>query len=389
VAVAPSRPAVKLGRWALRPLGRKLNNLGILGAIVALASLVMPWWNMTASVPIVSLGNSTAIDFPLYLYSISARLFANPPSQVISLNLWFCWVTLALVALSDILAIVGSMIIGKGRRILLIGGVIGLLSIVVFAVGLQIELSDAGSGLDLFKTASGTWGTLTTYLSFGFWGALVAAVTMLLAAMRGGAMASAPPWTVQPYAPEVAPIGARAPEATQEFGPAVQTSPAVRAGRPRGIKLLIAYCIVLAICALASIPFVSSLLDGARQLSLSVGGIGVPDPAYLWGLLVLSAVLDLVIAFGLLKRLKLVRTITRVLSVAAVVCALMVICLIAVLLASPNLLGAQTGTPLPDSSVAILYGTLAAAALLGVVLPLIIFRYLGRPNVKEYFGIVG
>jgi hypothetical protein len=31
---------------------------------------------------------------------------------------------------------------------------------------------------------------------------------------------------------------------------------------------------------------------------------------------------------------------------------------------------------------------LAEAALLGVVLPLIIFRYLGRPNVKEYFGIV-
>jgi len=304
------------------------------------------------------------------------------------LNLWFCWVTLALVALAGILAIVGSMIIGKGNRILLIGGVIGLLSIVVFAIGLQIELSTAGSGLDLFKTASGTWGTLATYLSFGFWGALVAAVTMLVAAMRGGAMATAPPWTVQPYAPEVAPIGPRVAEATQEFGPAVQASPAVRAGRPRGVKLLIAYCIVLGICAVASIPFVSSLVDGIPQLFLSAWGIGRSDPTYLWGLLVFSAVMDFVIAFGLLKRLKLVRTITRVLSVAAVACALIVICLVAVLLVSPNLLGVQTGTPLADSSVAILYGALAAAALLGVVLPLIIFRYLGRPNVKEYFGIV-
>jgi len=372
----------------MRPLGRKLNYLGILGAIVAFASLVMPWWNMTASVPIVGLGNSTAIDFPLYLYSTSASMLANPPSQVISLNLWFCWVTLALVALAGILAIVGSIIIGKGNRILLIGGVIGLLSIVVFAVGLQIELSNAGSGLDLFKTASGTWGTLATYLSFGFWGALVAAVTMLVAAMRGGAMATVPPLTVQPYAPEVAPIGSRVAEATQEFGPAVQASPAVRAGRPRGVKLLIAYCIVLGICAVASIPFVSSLVDGVRQLSLSAGGIGIPDPTYLWGLLVFWAVMDFVIAFGLLKRLKLVRKITRVLSVAAVACALIMICLIAVLLVSPNLLGVQTGTPLADSSVAILYGALAAAALLGVVLPLIIFRYLGRPNVKEYFGIV-
>lgn len=387
-AAAPSRPAVKLGRWTLRPPGRKLNNLGILGAIVAFTSLVMPWWNMTASVPIVGLGNSTAIDFPLYLYSNSTRLFTNPPSQVISLNLWFCWVTLALAALAGILAIVGSMIIGKGNRILLIGGVIGLLSIVVFAIGLYIELSTTGSGLDLFKTASGTWGTLATYLSFGFWAALVAAVTMLVAAMRSGAMATAPPWTVQPYAPGAAPTGPRVAEAAQEFGPAVQASPAVRAGRPRGVKLLIAYCIVLGICAVASIPFVSSLVDGVPQLFLSAWGIGLSDPTYLWGLLVFSAVMDFVIAFGLLKRLKLVRTITRVLSVAAVACALIVICLIAILLVSPNLLGVQTGTPLPASSVAILYGALATAALLGVVLPLIIFRYLGRPNVREYFGIV-
>jgi Na+/glutamate symporter len=98
--------------------------------------------------------------------------------------------------------------------------------------------------------------------------------------------------------------------------------------------------------------------------------------------------MDFVIAFGLLKRLKLVRKITRVLSVAAVVCALIVICLVAVLLISPNLLGVQTETALADSSVTMLYGAFAAAALLGVVLPLIIFRYLGRPNVKEYFGIV-
>ncbi len=201
-------------------------------------------------------------------------------------------------------------------------------------------------------------------------------------------MATVPPWTVQPYAPEVAPTAPRVVDATQESGSAVQASPAVRAGRPRGVKLPIAYCIVLGICAVASIPFVSSLVDGIPQLFLSAWGIGLSDPTYLWGLLVFSAAMDFVIAFGLLKRLKLVRTITRVLSVAAVACALIVICLIAVLLVSPNLLGVQTGTPLADSSVAILYGALAAAALLGVVLPLIIFRYLGRPNVKEYFGIV-
>jgi hypothetical protein len=387
-AITPSRPAVKLGRWTMRPLGRKLNNLGILGGIVAFASLVMPWWNMTANVPITGLGNSTSIDFPLYLYSTSARILTNPPSQVISLNLWFCWVALALIVLAGVLAIVGSIMIGKGNRILLVGGIIGLLSIVVFAIGLQIELSTAGSGLDLFKTASDTWGTLAAYLSFGFWGALVAGVTMLVAAVRGGTMATAPPLTVQPYAPEAASVGPRFAEAAREFGPDVQASPAARAGRPRGVKLLIAYCILLGICAIASIPFVSSLVDSIRQSSLPAGGIGVPDPTYLWGLLVFSAVVDFVVAFGLLKRMKLVRTMTRVLSVAAVVCALIVTCLFAVLLTSPNLLGVQTETPLAGGFAIILYGGMIAVVLLGVVLPLVALRYLGRPNVKEYFGIV-
>jgi hypothetical protein len=35
-----------------------------------------------------------------------------------------------------------------------------------------------------------------------------------------------------------------------------------------------------------------------------------------------------------------------------------------------------------------LYGALAAGAVLGVAVPLVVFKYLGRPNVKEYFEIV-
>ena len=162
---------------------------------MAFASLVMPWWTATASVPVVGLGNSTAIDFPLYLYEASASVLANPPSQVVTLDLWFCWATLALVALAGILAVVGSVMIGKGKWVLLIGGVLALLSTVVFAVGLWTELSRVGSGLDLFKTVTENWGTISTRLSFGFWGGLIAGVVMLLAAVRSRAIATAPPVT--------------------------------------------------------------------------------------------------------------------------------------------------------------------------------------------------
>jgi hypothetical protein len=315
-------------------------------------------------------------------------MLANPPSQVISLNLWFCWAVLGLLALAGVLAIVGSVMMGKGNRILLVGGVIDLLSVAVFAIGLQNELSTVASGLDLFKTASGSWGTLATYLSFGFWGALVAGVAMLVAATRGGAAVIAPPFAVLPHGPEVAPIGARLGESGQELGPNGQASPAALMRRPRGVKLLIAYCIILGICAVASIPFVSSLVDGLRQLSPSVGGMGIPDTVYFWGLLAFSAVMDIVVAFGLLKRMKLVRTLARMLSIAAVVCAVIVTCFIAVLLTSPSLLGIAAETPLSGDIAIVLYGAIIAAAFVGIALPLAAFRYLSRPIAMEYFGIV-
>lgn len=171
---------------------------------MAFASLVMPWWTATASVPVVGLGNSTAIDFPLYLYEASTSVLANPPSQVVTLDLWFCLPTLALLALAGILAIVGSVMIGKGRWVLLIGGVLVLVSTVLFAVGLWTELSRVGSGLDLFKIVTENWGTISARLSFGLWGGLIAGVVMLLAAVRSRAIATAPPVTVQSHAPEVA-----------------------------------------------------------------------------------------------------------------------------------------------------------------------------------------
>jgi hypothetical protein len=189
----------------MRPVGRKLNYLGILGGILAFASLVMPWWTATATAPVIGLGNSTSIDFPLYIYRDSASVLAFPFPRIAILDLWFCWATLALMAIAALWAIVGSVVSGRGKWMLVIGGVVALISIIVFAAGLQDELARIGSGLDLFKMDSGSWGTITTYLSFGFWAALVAAATMLGAARRSGVKTAVPPVTVWSHAPEVAP----------------------------------------------------------------------------------------------------------------------------------------------------------------------------------------
>jgi len=117
---------------------------------------------------------------------------------------------------------------------------------------------------------------------------------------------------------------------------------------------------------------------------LPIGGL---DLTYLWVLLVLSAVVDFAIAYGLLKRKKLVRAIVRVLSGLAVVGVLIVIVLVTVLMISPDLLGAGPSVSLTNGNATALYGALAIAILFGIIVPLAVLWYMARPCVREYFGI--
>lgn len=362
-------PEAVVSEQVLRPSGRRLNYVGILAGIIAFITLILPWWTAAATLPVTSLATIQLyypLRFSLYLYEASASFVANPAlyTKVVTLDLWFCWVTLALVALAGILAIVGSVRPGKGKRILVIGGLVALVSIVVFAVGLESELSRTGSGLDLFNTVTGTWGTLSTYLSLGFWSGLIAGAIMLIAARRSSVIAAAPLVTVQSRAPEVGFTEQRVP-------------------RPLGVMLLAAYCSILGVCAIAGVYFASSLIGGIHQLFPSI----VLDVTYVWVLLVFSAVVDFVIAYGLLKRKKLVRTIVRIFSGLAIVGALIVIGLVTVLVSSPALLGAGSSAPLTGSNAAVVYGGLTIVILLGVILPLGVFWYMGRRHIKEYFGI--
>ncbi len=153
----------------------KLNYIGIVAGILAFVSIALSWWTISAS----ATGYPTTSS-DLYLYQVGTV-------SGLVIEAWFVWAALALIIIGGILAIVGS-VIAKGKRILLGGGVLALLSIIIFAVGLQMELSRLGAPFGLFSSISQTVGDITinysTYLSFGFWIALVAAILCFVAYIK-------------------------------------------------------------------------------------------------------------------------------------------------------------------------------------------------------------
>jgi hypothetical protein len=162
----------------------KLNIIGVVGVIILFISLALPWWMMTLSINASYSGNVV-----IYPYQATASLnFPGSSTLVIRTDFWYGWVALAFVILGGLLGIAGSLL--RGARVLLVGGgLLALLSIIIFAVGLQSDLSNSSfaegwPALGLF--VSGTFGgyAYTTYLSFGFWLALAATIIMLFASLK-------------------------------------------------------------------------------------------------------------------------------------------------------------------------------------------------------------
>jgi hypothetical protein len=130
-------------------------------------------------------------DMQVYPYQATALGISAP------LNLWYGWAALAFIVLGGLLGIVGSLMAHaqNGKMLLMGGGVLALLSIIIFAVGLQSDLSSlsgvtGGLSIGLFTIPPVTIGTggsaisYSTYLSYGFWLALASAIIMLVAMGR-------------------------------------------------------------------------------------------------------------------------------------------------------------------------------------------------------------
>jgi hypothetical protein len=165
----------------------KINYIGVIAGILAFLSLAFPWWVMSMSATALEITISGEIS--MFLYQTTSSVMGM--SQTVMMDLWFCWVALALIVMSGVAGIAGSVLIGeKGKRILLIAGILALLSIIIFAVGLQNELAKAPpvSGfpsVGLFSSGSfnymeGISMQYLSYLTIGFWLALVAAIMALV-----------------------------------------------------------------------------------------------------------------------------------------------------------------------------------------------------------------
>jgi len=155
----------------------KANYIGIIGAILALISLVLPWWTVLVS----SLGITVSVYLYHYQFSGLGTTIGVSTEQG-----WYMWAALVLVIVAGLLGLVGG--IKYGKKSLLGGGALALLSTIIFAAGLQMQLSGEGDSFGLFSFGEG----YSAYLSFGFWLALVAAIVMFTASRKKPIEAVAP-----------------------------------------------------------------------------------------------------------------------------------------------------------------------------------------------------
>jgi len=166
----------------------KPNIIGIIGGILGFVSLALPWWTMSFSSSIF--GQNFSIDASAYLYQVTAL----GQSATLGSEYWYGWVALILVLVGSILGIAGSAIANKRRGLLAAGGVLALVGVIVFPLAFQMNMSsalgntDVPAGMGLFGSGSteylGATLTYSTYLTFGFWIALVGAILMLAASTR-------------------------------------------------------------------------------------------------------------------------------------------------------------------------------------------------------------
>jgi hypothetical protein len=168
----------------------KINTIAIIGAIIALIGLAFPWWTITFSMsPGIAVMPDMTFSYSTSIYPYQTTTSAYGATMIGPMNPWYGWTAFTLLLLGAILAIAFSLI-PKARLIIALGGILAALSVIVFAAGVQNDISTTSdiSGVGLFSSGSfsyfGVSYNYTTYLSIGFWLALTGAIVMLVSSLR-------------------------------------------------------------------------------------------------------------------------------------------------------------------------------------------------------------
>jgi hypothetical protein len=159
----------------------RINYVGIIASAIAFSSLLFPWWTLRMSIPsgVTELAEERISVYP---YQVATETVVLDFPDSVPMNLWFGWVAFVLIVAAGAVGIIGSFLAGKiGKTILLASGILSVLSIAVFATGIQIELTKAspivGFPVNLFTTSTSLGITSSYYyLDIGFWVALIGAI---------------------------------------------------------------------------------------------------------------------------------------------------------------------------------------------------------------------
>jgi hypothetical protein len=158
---------------------------------------------MSATVEFMEIKETMSVEVSVYTYdaraSVKAMEVETSESIVDGFSIWYGYTPLALMVIAGVAGIVGSLMVGKNGKILLaVTGALTLLSVIIFAAGLQSELSkltEATGGtlpslpeVGLFSSGSysfmGVSMDYSSYLTFGFWLALIAAIIAFISVSK-------------------------------------------------------------------------------------------------------------------------------------------------------------------------------------------------------------
>ena len=163
----------------------KVNVIGITSAIIALASLALPWWTMTISIL------ETPFSWDMYMLGVRSPIEIVGDSLLFDFADSYRYAALALIVVGAILGLAGSVTVGRrGWTILATSGISIILAAVIFVAGLATDpaLADATPPIGIFEskevTILGFSYRISTYLHIGFFLAITAAILASISLLK-------------------------------------------------------------------------------------------------------------------------------------------------------------------------------------------------------------